>query len=358
MTVSVANFNKNALKSSSHRIIGIWLFAMCAMVLLMITIGGLTRLTGSGLSMVVWRPITGWLPPITSAEWQAVFFLYQNSPEYKLVNIGMTLGAFKSIFWLEYIHRLWGRIIGLAFFLPLVYFWVKGWVRGALVSKLILIFSFGVAQGFMGWFMVVSGLTERPEVSQYRLTAHLGLAILIYAYMFWVALGQFYDQSQIKHLVNLRLRRLTFAVMVAIFLTMLGGGLVAGLDAGLAYNSFPLMDGKLIPEGLFQMSPFYINFFENILTVQFDHRLMAKVTVALSVVLWWQAQKEINTRAERLPFDLLAVLIFAQFGLGILTLVFVVPIPLATAHQAGAFLSLTACLWALNGLTYNRRPTR
>ena len=297
--------------------------------------------------MVVWKPITGWLPPITSAEWQDVFFLYKNSPEYKMVNAGMTLGAFKSIFWLEYLHRLWGRVIGLVFFLPLVYFWLKGWVRGALVSKLILIFGLGLAQGFMGWFMVMSGLTERPEVSQYRLTAHLGLAIFIYAYMFWVALGQFYDQSQIKHLVNLRL-----------CLTMLAGGLVAGLDAGIVYNSFPLMDGKIIPEGLFQMSPFYINFFDNITTVQFDHRLMAKVTIALAALLWWQARKEIKEKAELWPFHLLAILILSQFCLGILTLVFEVPIPLATAHQVGAFVSLTACLLALNWLTYNRRPNK
>ena len=358
MTVFVANLNENKVQKSNHRIIGFWLITICTMVLLMVIIGGLTRLTGSGLSMVIWRPITGWLPPLSSAEWQEVFGLYQNSPEYKEVNMGMTLGAFKSIYWLEYLHRLWGRVIGVAFIVPLIYFWLNGWVRGVLVPKLILIFALGLAQGVMGWFMVMSGLTDKPEVSQYRLTAHLGLAILIYGYMFWVALGQFFDQSRKEALVYCRLSRLTFATMVSIFLTMLVGGLVAGLDAGLIYNSYPLMDGKLIPEGLFQMSPLYINFFDNLITVQFGHRLMAKVTIVLAILLWWQAQKEVTLKAILLPFNLLVILISIQFCLGILTLLFVVPIALATAHQVGAFLSLTACLWALNRLTYNRRPNK
>ena len=281
--------------------------------------------------------------------------IYQNSPEYKKVNLGMTLESFKSIFWLEYLHRLWGRMIGVVFFIPLIYFVLKGWVRGALALQLVLIALLGLAQGFMGWFMVQSGLTEKPEISQYRLAAHLGLAILIYAYTFWVALGQFYDRSQINSLFNLRLKRLTFVLIVSICLTMVAGSLVAGLDAGLTYNSYPLMDGKFIPDGLFQISPFYMNFFDNIITVQFDHRFMAKVTIVLAALLWWQARKNLDTKAERWPFDLLAALILTQFCLGIFTLVFVVPIPLATAHQAGAFVSLTACLWVLNGLAYNRR---
>ena len=355
MTSLVANINENTVPKPTHRIIGFWLIMLCAMVFLMVIIGGLTRLTGSGLSMVTWRPITGWLPPLNSIEWKEVFVLYQNSPEYKTVNLGMTLESFKSIFWLEYLHRLWGRMIGVVFFIPLIYFFLKGWVRGALAFQLVLIALLGLAQGFMGWFMVQSGLTEKPEVSQYRLAAHLGLAILIYAYMFWVSLGQFYDRSQINSLFNLRLKRLTFVLIVSICLTMVAGSLVAGLDAGLTYNSYPLMDGKFIPDGLFQMSPFYVNFFDNIVTVQFDHRLMAKVTIALAALLWWQARKNLDTIAERWPFDLLAALILTQFCLGIFTLVFGVPIPLATAHQAGAFVSLTACLWVLNMLAYNRR---
>ena len=358
MKTVATNITAYVAEKPNHRIVGWWLIAMCAMVFVMIIIGGVTRLTHSGLSMVVWRPITGWLPPFTPAEWKEVFLLYMDTPEFKKVNSEMTIDAFKSIFWLEYLHRVWGRIIGITFLVPFIYFLIKGSLGGVLVSKLIFIFALGMVQGFLGWYMVLSGLAERPDVSQYRLTAHLGVAILIYAYMFWVALGQLYDRSLRTPKINKGIQRLTVAVVILLTLTMLAGGLVAGLDAGFTYNTFPLMDGRLIPLGLLQMSPLHINIFENIVTVQFDHRLMAKISLVLTALLWWQACKKLKSEGALWPFHLLGILILIQFCLGILTLIFVVPIPLAVAHQAGAFMSLTAGLWALNGLSYRRRVNR
>jgi cytochrome c oxidase assembly protein subunit 15 len=212
-----------------------------------------------------------------------------------------------------------------------------------------------MAQGVLGWFMVQSGLSDRPDVSQYRLTAHLAVAIILYAYLFWIALGELYDQTLEKSIISPNFRRLAVANFLWLFFTMLAGGLVAGLDAGFTYNTFPLMDGKLIPDGLFENSPVYINFFENIITVQFAHRLMAIVAVILVASLWWQARKEIASIPDLWPFHVFITIVILQFVLGVATLLLVVPIHLAAAHQLGAFLSLTACLWALDRLVYRRK---
>jgi len=355
MTTFTANPIPILVGKPNPFVVGYWLLIMCAMVLVMVILGGVTRLTHSGLSIVIWEPITGWLPPLTIDEWQDLFMLYKETPEFKMINYGMSLDDFKSIFWLEYFHRLWGRIIGLAFLLPFFYFLLRGWISRSLASKLIFIFMLGMAQGVLGWFMVQSGLSDRPDVSQYRLTAHLAVAIILYAYLFWIALGELYDQTMEKSIISPNLRRLAVANFLWLFFTMLAGGLVAGLDAGFTYNTFPLMDGKLIPDGLFENSPVYINFFENIITVQFAHRLMAIVSVILVASLWWQARKEIASILDLWPFHVLITIVILQFFLGVATLLLVVPIHLAAGHQLGAFLSLTACLWALDKLVYRRK---
>ena len=322
------------------------------MVLIMVMLGGVTRLTDSGLSMVDWRPITGWLPPINLEEWQAIFELYKATPEYIKINVGMDIEGFKSIFWLEYLHRLWGRIIGIAFFVPFLWFLARGQLGTRLALKLVLMFALGGAQGVLGWFMVKSGLVDRPDVSQYRLTAHLGLAILIYAYMFWVALGL------LSHLnprtLHTGLRRLTGFSVFWVFLTMLAGGFVAGLDAGLSYNTFPLMDGKFVPDGLWSMSPAFLNIFENVTTVQFDHRIMAYGTIFLVGLTCWQARAHGLSVREMLPFHVFGALVIVQGVLGVATVIWAVPISLAALHQLVAFLLLTAGLWSLHSLRITR----
>ena len=357
MTTFTANPIPILVGKPNPFVVGYWLLIMCAMVLVMVILGGVTRLTHSGLSIVIWEPITGWLPPLTIDEWQHVFLLYKETPEFKKINYDMGLDDFKSIFWLEYLHRLWGRIIGITFLLPFFYFLLRGWISRSLASKLIFIFMLGMAQGVLGWFMVQSGLSDRPDVSQYRLTAHLAVAIILYAYLFWIALGELYDQTMEKSIISPNLRRLAVANFLWLFFTMLAGGLVAGLDAGFTYNTFPLMDGKLIPDGLFENSPVYINFFENIITVQFAHRLMAIVSVVLVVSLWWRACKEMTSIPTLLPFHVLVTLVLLQFVLGVMTLLFVVPTHLAALHQVTAFLSLTAGLWALHSLGNRREIT-
>lgn len=328
--------------------IGWWLIGICGMVLIMVMLGGVTRLTDSGLSMVDWRPITGWLPPLNAQEWQAIFELYKVTPEYTKINDGMDVGGFKSIFWLEYLHRLWGRIIGIAFFIPFVWFLVRGRLDSALALKLLLMFALGGAQGVLGWFMVKSGLVDRPDVSQYRLTAHLGLAILIYGYIFWVALGLLAHNT--PQILRSGLRRLTGVSVLWIFLTMLAGGFVAGLDAGLTYNTFPLMDGKFVPDGLLSMSPAFLNIFENVTTVQFDHRMMAYGTILLVSFTVWLARAHGLSGRQMMPFYLLATLMVVQVALGVATLLWAVPVSLGALHQLVAFLLLTAGLWSLHSV--------
>jgi cytochrome c oxidase assembly protein subunit 15 len=337
-----------------HRVIAFWLLAVAAMVFAMVVIGGVTRLTHSGLSMVDWRPATGWLPPFTEAEWRAVFQQYQQFPEYREVNAGMTLAEFKGIFWLEFIHRLWGRLIGVAFAVPLVVFLLMGWVDRRLAPKLVVMFVLGGLQGVLGWYMVKSGLVDRPDVSQYRLTAHLGAALLIYAYMLWVAFGLLAPNSPPtpRHL-----SRFGATLATLVFVTALSGGLVAGLDAGFAYNTFPLMDGELIPEHLFAVSPLYLSFFEDVTTVQFTHRLLALTTAALVVVFWFAATKAPLAARARLAAHALLFAVAMQVTLGIATLVLIVPVPLAAAHQAGAVVLLTAALWAAFEVRQPRRET-
>jgi len=329
-----------------HKAIAIWLLVCCAVIFGMIILGGVTRLTGSGLSMVEWAPIMGILPPLNQAEWQETFLLYQQFPEYQLKNFHMSLEDFKSIFWFEYGHRLLGRSIGMIFLLPFLFFLFRGKIEKALTPKLIVMFVLGGLQGLMGWYMVKSGLVNDPHVSQYRLTAHLGLAVVIYTYMFWVALGLLYPKiNDTSNNTDNKIARLSLIITAAIIITILSGGFVAGTRAGFAFNTFPLMDGQLIPAGLFELTPVWHNFFENIVTVQFDHRVLATLLFLIIPTFWFKTGKMDLQPLARTGSHLLLAALALQITLGISTLLLVVPVALATAHQAGAIVLLTAALF-------------
>jgi cytochrome c oxidase assembly protein subunit 15 len=333
------------------RTIAIWLLVCCATIFCMVVLGGVTRLTGSGLSMVEWEPILGVLPPLSEAEWQETFAKYQQYPEYRLKNSHLDVEGFKGIFWLEYFHRLLGRGIGMLFGLPFLYFLLRRQIDRPLAPKLVFLFVLGGLQGLMGWYMVQSGMVDDPHVSQYRLTAHLLLAIFIYGYMLWLALDLLRGRDRVK----VRTGWLTGAFWLTglVLLTIASGGFVAGLKAGFTYNTFPLMNGKWVPDGLLLMEPLWRNLFENITTVQFNHRLLA-ISVALAVVgFWWSARRRARTAEVRLALNLLLAAVVLQVSLGIATLLMVVPIPLAAAHQAGAVILLTAVINAADRL---RRP--
>lgn len=318
-----------------------WLFACCALVYAMVVVGGVTRLTHSGLSIVEWQPIIGAVPPLSEAQWMKTFGEYQLTPEYQKVNQGMSLAAFKSIFWWEYFHRLLGRTIGFVFLLPLLWFWRRGYIDRPLVLKLAGIFLLGGLQGAMGWYMVKSGLVDDPRVSQYRLTAHLALALAIYAAMLWTALDLLYRGAKVR---QPQLRRFSWIVTAMVAYMVVTGGLVAGTHAGLAYNTFPLMNGHWVPPEIFMLDPWPLNFFNNLATVQFDHRLGAWLLALLVPWLWLKARRATLTPRARLMLNLLAGMLALQITLGISTLLLVVPVPLAAAHQAGAVLLLTIAL--------------
>ncbi len=326
--------------------IAVWLLACCALVFAMVVVGGVTRLTNSGLSIVEWQPIVGTFPPLSQNDWEVVFEKYHQTPQYKKVNQGMSLDEFKGIFWWEYFHRLLGRVIGLAFFIPFVYFVARKGIDRPLGLKLAGIFLLGGLQGAMGWYMVKSGLVDNPHVSQYRLTAHLGLAFVIYAAMLWVALGLFFPASASQGDDRLRsLRQFSLALTSLIFIMVLSGGFVAGIRAGLAYNTFPLMNGHFIPPEIFMLEPWYRNFFDNMATVQFDHRMIAWMLAFLVPLFWFKSRQLPLPASTRLACNLLLAMLAVQISLGIATLLLVVPLPLAAAHQGGAVLLFTAALW-------------
>jgi len=331
-----------------RKAISVWLFAVAAMLVAMIVLGGVTRLTQSGLSMVDWRPVTGWLPPFAKAEWEAVFARYRAFPEYQKNNFGMTLAEFKSIFWLEFLHRLWGRVIGVAFFVPLVVFVFKGWVARPLAYKMIGLFVLGVLQGVMGWYMVKSGLVLRPDVSQYRLAAHFGLALAILGFILWLAIGLLKLDAQDSG--GSAFRRPAWALLALISLTAISGAFVAGLDGGLTYNTFPLMDGQWVPDGLLDVSPVYLNFFENIATVQFEHRVLAIATFLSVVIFWLKARVEVLTIRARKAVNVLLGVAIIQVTLGIFTLLLVVPVSLGALHQLGAVTLFSTAIWLVREL--------
>jgi cytochrome c oxidase assembly protein subunit 15 len=334
--------------SPENRAVARWLLACCALVFAMVILGGVTRLTGSGLSMVDWRPITGILPPIGEEAWQRTFEMYQQSPEFQKKNSHMDVHAFKGIFWLEYLHRVLGRIIGLAFFLPLVWFLARGYIPWSRSPRYLLMLALGGLQGLLGWYMVKSGLVDNPAVSQYRLTAHLMSAFLIFGFMFWTALSLLYpDGGRDRHPWFGR----TVALTALVTITIISGGFVAGLKAGKLYNTFPMMGEYWLPPGLMALEPAWRNFFDNHATVQFDHRVLAITTFGLIVLYWWRMRRADLAPRVRRGVSALLHTATLQVALGISTLLLVVPIPLAAAHQATGMLLFTVSIYLCHGLS-------
>jgi cytochrome c oxidase assembly protein subunit 15 len=317
------------------RAASVWLFAVAALVFAMVLVGGATRLTESGLSITRWQPVTGVVPPLSDADWQAEFARYRQIPQYAELNPDMNLDGFKAIFYWEWAHRLLARIIGVAFVLPLLWFWRKGRLAGAVGRPVLVATGLLALEPIVGWWMVASGLSERVEVSQYRLAAHLLIAAATFGALLWAAVGL----GQRPHEAAARRFAAASALLAALVFCQIGlGALVAGLRAGLTFNTWPLMDGRLIPEGLFILSPWPRNLFENVTTVQFDHRVLAYVVVALAL---WQALAIVRAApGTALARRALAVgaLALAQAALGVVTLLLVAPIWAGLLHQALAML--------------------
>ncbi|OHC68069.1 MAG: heme A synthase [Rhodocyclales bacterium GWA2_65_20] len=331
---------------SQRTVVAWWLFACCAMVFLTMVVGGVTRLTHSGLSIVEWKPLIGALPPLSHADWLELFAKYQQTPEFIQRNHDMTLDGFQFIFWWEWAHRLLGRSIGVVFFLPYVWFLVRGRLRGALAAKVFGFFILGGLQGAMGWYMVKSGLVDDPRVSQYRLAAHLGLAFILFGLMGWTGLGMLQPRSTgigVSPAPTFT-QRLGNWLVALVFVMVLSGALVAGIHAGFAYNTFPLMNGDFVPPEIFMIEPLWLNFFTNMATVQFDHRLIAWALMGLIPWFSWRIWKE--TPEARPAAVALTLWLAVQVGLGIATLLLQVPVALAAAHQAGAMVLFGLLIWA------------
>ncbi len=343
-----ASSSDRAASRRSRRLVGTWLFAVAGMVLVMIGLGGATRLSGSGLSIMEWAPLMGTLPPLTEAEWQRLFTLYKQIPQFALVNADFGLADFKGIFWLEWFHRFWGRALGLAFLVPFVWFWAKGHIAQRLVPRLLALFVLGGLQGAVGWFMVASGFfPDATTVSAYRLVIHLGLALVLYGAILWTALNVALGPPMAARAVQ-RTHMLTATTCGLVAITILAGGFVAGIRAGLTYNTFPLMDGQLVPAGYGDLRPFILNFTENVAAVQFNHRLLASITAICALVT---VVVGLRVSPQLLPRPVLYALgaaVIGQYVLGVVTLLHVVPLGLGTAHQVGAVLVLTAALVLLH----------
>jgi heme a synthase len=342
-------------RTTAERPIALWLLACCAMMFLIVVIGGITRLTESGLSITEWQPVAGVLPPLSDAQWQAEFDKYKAIPQYRAIHADMTLSQFKQIFFWEYLHRLWARLIGVVFAAPFLYFLVRRRIPWRLAPRLAGLFVLGGLQAALGWYMVKSGLSQRIEVSQYRLAAHLATAVIIYAATLWVALDLLWPRATPSAgRGRAGLRHGTSIVLGLVFLTLIAGAFVAGLHAGYIDNTFPLMQGSFVPPDYAPLTPLWRSWFEDPATAQFDHRLLAELTWASVVMLWlYSLRVELPGRA-RIALHALAALATLQAGLGISTLLLVVPLPLAVAHQAGALLLLTAALVTRHALAVPR----
>lgn len=333
--------------AASARPIGLWLVAVAALVFAMVVVGGVTRLTRSGLSIVEWKPVMGAVPPLAETQWQAEFEKYQRTPEYREVNAGMSLAEFKQIYYVEWTHRLLGRLIFIVYLVPLVYFGLRRRLSLSLALKLLGILALGALQAALGWFMVQSGLVDIPRVSPYRLTAHLALAVVMYGCLLWLALNLL--AHRVEH-ARPRLGRLGWCVTGLVFLMILAGGFVAGTHAGFAFNTFPLMNGRFLPPGLFAMDPWWVNIFENIAMVQFNHRLLAYVLL-VTVLCYWLYGRNVGLRQPvRGALHLLLAALVAQITLGVATLLCAVPISLGSLHQAGALIVFSIALYLNHAL--------
>ncbi len=334
-------------RADRARPVAIWLLVVAGLVFAMTIIGALTRLTESGLSIVEWKPVTGILPPLSLEAWEAEFAKYRQSPEYQLINRGMSLADFKGIFWLEYIHRLWGRLIGVAFAVPMFWFMLRRRLPEGIAPHLWFLLFLGGLQGLIGWLMVQSGLVDRPSVSQYRLAVHLGLAVAIYGYLVWLALGLLQRRTLPARPPSGIVRLFVFYV----FFVILSGAFVAGLDAGLVHNTFPDMSGYVFPPGGYDPALGWLNLFENQTVVQFEHRWLAKLAVVFAFFVWLRVRMTARSGwSARRAADLTLAMVLIQAGLGIATLLLGVPIAIATLHQGGALILLTLAIVLLHRL--------
>ena len=321
----------------SRAAVGVWLLAVALVILAMITIGGLTRLTGSGLSIMEWNPILGTLPPLGDAQWQDVFHKYQQITQYKVEHQGMSLEAFKGIFWWEWSHRLVGRLLGVVFAVPFLWFAWVGAIKRTEWPRMLLLFALGGLQGFIGWWMVSSGFEVRTSVSQYRLAIHLGAALVLLIAILWIAL------EYLRGTEGKGDAKRGYVLVALVYAQMLLGALVAGLHAGLIYNTWPDMNGRVLPEDPFFSAPWWINFFENPGLAQFDHRIGAYIVAGAAA--WIYARGVKLTGWAKKTAKLVAAITVFQIGVGITTLLMVAPEALAAAHQVTAALLLSAAVW-------------
>ncbi len=347
-TLGAADLPPTRPAPRDSRAVAYWLLTVCGLIWVMVALGGATRLTGSGLSIMEWAPLSGTLPPLSDAEWMRLYELYRTVPQYALVNAGFGIEGFKQIFWLEWAHRFWGRLIGLAFAVPLAVFWLRGRLPAGLLLRLLGLLALGGLQGAIGWFMVASGFdADRTTVSPYRLVLHLGLALVLFSCVLWTALGLLRPQAE-PPAGAARLRRLVHSAAGLAVLTMLAGGFVAGLRAGFDFNTWPLMDGRLVPPGY--LAAGWYSVMTDIATVQFHHRVLATLAGLLALGAGIAALRLLPPGFARLAVLALGGTVLLQYVLGVATLLHVVPVGLGTLHQATAVAVLAAALCAIHGL--------
>ena len=331
------------MNSKDKKSIIIWLLSGCFLIFLMVVIGGVTRLTGSGLSITEWNLVMGAVPPTNDAEWQEAFDKYKQIPQYQKLNYDFELSDFKQIFFWEYLHRLIGRLIGIVFLIPFLYFLWKKKLDNAWIRKCLFLFALGGLQGFLGWFMVKSGLTERTSVSHYRLAIHLIAAFVTFGFTYWYVLQLMSESSGKENKRPAVLKYLLAIVMIQITY----GAFTAGLHAGRIANTFPTMDGEWIPAGINAISPGYLNFFENLLTVQFIHRMLAYTIFVSVIVLWWKSRKELFSAIQKKTMNICLLAVSIQLLLGIFTVLYRVPVALGALHLVGGFFLYSSVITAL-----------
>lgn len=342
----------------NNKYLSTWLLLICFMLLCMIALGGYTRLTGSGLSIMDWHPLTGIIPPLSHEEWVREFDLYKTIPQYQILNNGFGLDGFKQIFWAEWSHRFLGRLIGLVLIIPLIWFIYKKMITKQLALRLFILFILGGLQGGIGWFMVYSGFkANSTAVEPVRLVLHLSCAIILYIAILWTALSlrNPVPDPLTQHASIKPLRIFLIVDFILLLVTIIAGGFTAGTHAGHSFNSFPLMNGHLIPTDYNKLTPFWLNWFENISAIQFDHRLLATLTVLMVLGTLWLGLKSPLDKASKNAFMLMGWAVLIQYALGITTLLLIVPVWAGTIHQAFAIVLLTTITIALHHIRIHKK---
>ncbi len=334
------------MKNNPNKSVIIWLLTGCALIFVMVVVGGITRLTHSGLSMVDWNLFMGAIPPLNEHEWQETFNMYKQFPEYQKVNFHFTLEEFKSIFFWEYLHRLIGRVIGLVFIIPFAYFLIRKKLSSKLIKQCLIILFMGGFQGFLGWWMVKSGLKDNPDVSHYRLAIHLMAAFLTFAYTFWVALGLIHKDKERPN--NIFIRKWLQVLLLVLLIQIIYGAFVAGLNAGFVFNTWPKMGEKWVADSVTALKPVWVNFIDGIGGVQFIHRYLAFVVVGIVLLIVFKSNTFSLNDFQKKSLKGILIVVFVQFLLGVFTIIYAVPVWLGVTHQIGAFVLLGAVVYALN----------